>query len=204
MSKYYEEPLTEHMHEILVNNGIQLRTTEQFLKINGARKMESISTNVGEYEVNAMVFAVGFKPRADLLPELERGGSARAYKVNLFGQTSDPDIYASRDCATVWHSILEVDAYIALGSNDSSRYSCWSKCGNKFNQHQSRTQEGQRRCWFKCALFVWSSLCVNWSYAQNSSRKWLQRAVRGLLINSETCIYQRWQCDCPNPHSLQE
>ncbi|MDR2083205.1 MAG: hypothetical protein LBP35_06415 [Candidatus Ancillula trichonymphae] len=51
------------------------------------------------------------------MPELERG-PAGAYKVNLFGgQTSDPDIYTSGDCATVWHSIHEVDAYIALGSN---------------------------------------------------------------------------------------
>jgi hypothetical protein len=58
MSKYYGEPFTEHMHEILVNNGIQLRTTEQLLKINGTRKVESISTNAGEYEIDAVVFAV--------------------------------------------------------------------------------------------------------------------------------------------------
>ncbi|MDR1447670.1 MAG: FAD-dependent oxidoreductase [Candidatus Ancillula sp.] len=116
MGKYYDEPFNKHVHEILERNRIELKTNEELLKITGSKKVERITTNIAKYNVDAVVFAIGFKPRASLLPELKRG-SAGAYKVNRFGQTSNLDIYASGDCATVWHSVLEDDAYIALGSN---------------------------------------------------------------------------------------
>jgi NADPH-dependent 2,4-dienoyl-CoA reductase/sulfur reductase-like enzyme len=68
------------------------------------------------FEADAIFSVVGTVPatqfcRAEL--EMEKNG---AIKIDRRGQTSDPDIFAAGDCATVYHRLLQRNVYFPLGS----------------------------------------------------------------------------------------
>ncbi len=67
-------------------------------------------------EAEAIFSVTGTAPATDFCRgrlAVEKNGSIRADRR---GRTSDPDIYAAGDCATVYHRVLGQDVYFPLGS----------------------------------------------------------------------------------------
>ena len=67
--------------------------------------------------MDLIINAIGFGPNNELGKDhlkLFRNG---AYEVDLHQQTSDKDVYAVGDCATVYSNALQDKAYIALATN---------------------------------------------------------------------------------------
>ncbi|MDR3127923.1 MAG: FAD-dependent oxidoreductase [Bifidobacteriaceae bacterium] len=62
-----------------------------------------------------VVEAIGFHPNSQM-GNLDRIEPSKAYKVNNYGQTSDPNIYAVGDCASVYNNVLEQYVNMPLGS----------------------------------------------------------------------------------------
>ena len=118
LSTYYDEIFTHDMDKVLSGAGIALHFGEMVKEIKGSGKVEAIATNKGEYPVDAVIMAIGFKPNAALpgTESLEKFGN-NAYKVNLKQETSKSDVYAIGDCATVYSNAIENSAYIALATN---------------------------------------------------------------------------------------
>ena len=77
----------------------------------------AIKTNKGHYDVDLVVNAIGFRPNNDLGQDHLELFANGAYLVDRHQQTSDPDVYAIGDCATVYSNALQDTAYIALASN---------------------------------------------------------------------------------------
>ncbi|MDR1378318.1 MAG: FAD-dependent oxidoreductase [Synergistaceae bacterium] len=117
LSGYYDEWLTHDMDKVLADQGVQLHFGEKVQLFKGDKKVSAVISNKGEYPVEAVVMAIGFRPNTKLgKGDLETIGNG-AYKVDLKQQTSRPDVYAIGDCATVYSNAVQNVAYIALATN---------------------------------------------------------------------------------------
>lgn len=117
LSGYYDDWFTNDMNANLEKNGVELHYNETLTAINGEDKVSSITTDKGEYEVDLVLMAIGFKPNTGLGADhltLFRNG---AFLVDLQQKTNDPDVYAIGDCATVFNNALQDTDYIALATN---------------------------------------------------------------------------------------
>ena len=99
------EKISLHLNE----SPIEVRTFEN--------KVIGLKTNKKEYSANLIIVATGVKPNTEFLKdsglELFENG---AIIIDRFGKTNIPNVYAAGDCATVYHSVLEKNVYIALAT----------------------------------------------------------------------------------------
>jgi NADPH-dependent 2,4-dienoyl-CoA reductase/sulfur reductase-like enzyme len=65
----------------------------------------------------AAIMYIGFKPNTALGRDKLEVFTNGAYKVDLTQKTSNPDVYAIGDCATILSNAVEDTAYIALATN---------------------------------------------------------------------------------------
>lgn len=117
LPNYYDTWFTDDMDKNLADNGIELHFGELVQEYKGTDKVEAIVTTKGEYKADLVINAIGFLPNAKLghdYLELFKNG---AYLVDRHQQTSDPDVYAVGDCATVYSNALQATTYIALATN---------------------------------------------------------------------------------------
>ncbi|MDR0719157.1 MAG: FAD-dependent oxidoreductase, partial [Treponema sp.] len=113
LASYYDEWFTRDMDKLLSDNGIQLHFEELVQEVKGSGKVQSLVTNKGEYPVELVIMAIGFRPNTALAKDSLETFSNGAYKVNLKQETSKPGVYAIGDCATVYSNAVENSAYIA-------------------------------------------------------------------------------------------
>jgi NADPH-dependent 2,4-dienoyl-CoA reductase/sulfur reductase-like enzyme len=117
LASYYDEWFTADMNQNLRDNGIELHFDELATAYEGQEKIERLVTNKGTYDVDLVVNAIGFLPNTalgvDHLTTMENG----AYLVDEFQQTSDPDVFAVGDCASIYSNALQKTTYIALATN---------------------------------------------------------------------------------------
>ena len=99
------EKISLHLNE----SPVEVRTFEN--------KVIGLKTDKKEYAANLIIVATGVKPNTEFLKdtgiELFTNG---AIIIDRFGKTNIPNVYAAGDCATVYHSVLEKNVYIALAT----------------------------------------------------------------------------------------
>lgn len=132
LSTYYDKEFREEMNKILVENGIDTHYNEKLLEIKGNTKVEAVLTDKNEIKTDMVILCVGFRPNTDLLKdklELFKG----AYKVNRCQETSQKDVYAIGDCATIFDNSIRDINYIALATNAvrSGIIAAHNVCGTK-------------------------------------------------------------------------
>lgn len=133
LSGYYDTEFRNLMTENLAKNGINVNFGEKVLEIKGTDKVEEVITDKKTYKADMVILAVGFVPNnllgKDKL-ELFKNGS---YKVDLTQMTSEKDVYAIGDCATVYDNSIEDTNYIALATNAvrSGIVAAHNACGTK-------------------------------------------------------------------------
>ena len=115
LPSYYDKWFTDDMDAILQEHEIELHFGELALEYKGADKVESIVTDKGEYGVDLVI--IGFLPNNELGKEHLELFKNGAYLVDRHQQTSDPDVYAVGDCATIYSNALQDTTYIALATN---------------------------------------------------------------------------------------
>lgn len=117
LSHYYDPWFTHEMDQNLQDHGIKLRFSETITEICGDEKVQSVKTTKGEYPADLVLLAIGFVPNVALLGDQLERFSNGAILVDKHQQTSDPDVYAIGDCATVWNNATNRPDYIALATN---------------------------------------------------------------------------------------
>ncbi|MFT4106085.1 MAG: FAD-dependent oxidoreductase [Lacrimispora sp.] len=117
LSGYYDREFSDIMSKNLEDSGIRLAYGETVMKIEGNGRVEKVITDKHEYKADMVILGVGFKPNSglgkDRLELFENG----AYLVDKCQQTSQPDVYAIGDCATVFDNSIQKTSYIALATN---------------------------------------------------------------------------------------
>lgn len=117
LSTYYDPDFTRIMDKNLADNGIMCHFEETVKEIQGDGRVRLITTNRGEYPVDMVFMAVGFKPNTSLGSENLELFKNGAYLVDSHQQTSNSDVYAIGDCATIFNNASQSTSYIALATN---------------------------------------------------------------------------------------
>jgi NADPH-dependent 2,4-dienoyl-CoA reductase/sulfur reductase-like enzyme len=117
LASYYDDWFTKDMDRRLAENGVKLHFGELVQEIEGDAKVSGVKTNKGNYQVDMVIMAIGFKPNTALAKDSLETLPNGAYKVNLKQETSRKDVYAIGDCASVYSNAIENSAYIALATN---------------------------------------------------------------------------------------
>ena len=119
LENYFDKPLSASMDKVLEAGGVELHYGEPVVHLgsrNGSH-VSSIRTAKGEYPADLVVIAAGFAPNVTLgMGNLELGVRG-AYSVDRQQRTSDPDVFAIGDCATVYNNATKAPDYIALATN---------------------------------------------------------------------------------------
>lgn len=116
LTTYYDKEFRDEMNEVLRSHGIETRYDEKMEAILGNGKVEAVKTDKGEIKTDMVILCVGFRPNTDLLKDkLELYKSA--YKVDRTQKTSQDDVYAIGDCATLFDNSIQDINYIALATN---------------------------------------------------------------------------------------
>lgn len=114
---YYDPPFTEMMDKNLADNGVELHFGEMLKAIEGTDKVTGVVSDKGSYPVELVILSIGFRPNNALGRDHLKLFANGSYQVDLHQQTSDPNVYAIGDCATVWSNAIDGPAYIALATN---------------------------------------------------------------------------------------
>lgn len=117
LSTYYDPDFTKIMDKNLADNGIMCHFGETVKEFQGDGRVRLIVTDKGEYPVDMVFMAVGFKPNNSLSRDSLKLFKNGAYLVDSHQQTSDPDVYAIGDCATIFNNATQSTGYIALATN---------------------------------------------------------------------------------------
>lgn len=133
LASYYDLEFCERMAENLAKNGVQLEFGQKVLKLTGNQKVEKLYTDKGCFDVDMVVFGIGFRPNTRLGEgklELFRNG---AFLTNRCQETSQKDVYAIGDCSTVYNNAIQETDYIALATNAvrSGIIAAHNACGTK-------------------------------------------------------------------------
>jgi NADPH-dependent 2,4-dienoyl-CoA reductase/sulfur reductase-like enzyme len=117
LSSYYDPEFANLMDQNLTQHGIECHFDEIVTAYHGQDHISQISTTKGQYQVDLVINAIGFLPNAPFGKDHLKLFSNGAYLVDEHQQTSDPNVYAIGDCATIYSNALQQTSYIALASN---------------------------------------------------------------------------------------
>ncbi len=117
LPSYYDPEFSEMMADNLKKHNIKLAFGEGVKEIVGDGKVQKVVTDKNEYESDMAILSIGFRPNVALgqgkLEQFRNG----AYIVNKKQETSQKDVYAIGDCATVYDNSINDINYIALATN---------------------------------------------------------------------------------------
>lgn len=107
MNKPFDPEFSKRIQEALEEVGVEVTTGQRVQEfITEDNLVKSIKTKEMEYPVDAIVIAIGFKPNTDFLCGQLKTLDNGAIIINKYGQTSNKDIFAAGDCASIHHKFL--------------------------------------------------------------------------------------------------
>lgn len=117
LSGYFDPEFSNEMKKEMETNNIKFALGEKVQRILGTSKVEGVETDKGTYEADMVICAVGFHPNSFLAKDRLQKYANGAYLVNKKQETSEKDVYAIGDCATLYDNARERTNYIALATN---------------------------------------------------------------------------------------
>ena len=107
MNKPFDPEFSMRIQNALEEVGVVVKTEERVQKFHIHEGLiNQIETLEQRYDVDAVVLAIGFKPNTEFLNNQIRTLSNGALVINQYGQTTQDDIFAAGDCASIHHRFL--------------------------------------------------------------------------------------------------
>ncbi|WP_338971721.1 FAD-dependent oxidoreductase [Spiroplasma endosymbiont of Panorpa germanica] len=117
MPRYYDHQFTDLVEADMKKTGVTLKLNEGVKKFNGKDgKVTEVVTDKGTYQVDMVIWAVGFKPQTEMFKGKLDLAANGAIITNEFMQTSNKDIYAIGDCVEVLNYASGKKSYLALAT----------------------------------------------------------------------------------------
>lgn len=113
----FDEEMTIHLESAIIESGVQLQLNETVLEFKGTDSIQQVITDKGVYNADMVILAIGFSPATKWCQnsELEMLPNG-AIVIDEYGQTSQEDIFAGGDCATILHAVSGKNHYIPLAT----------------------------------------------------------------------------------------
>ncbi len=113
-----DHEMSDTIHKELEKHSVTVRLSETIHEVIGEEQVYKVKSNKNEYDVDAVIVAVGVKPNTHFLKntniELAANG---AIITNKKMETNCRDVYAGGDCSLIHHKILNKNVYLPLGTN---------------------------------------------------------------------------------------
>lgn len=113
-----DEEFAEIIKETLKEHGVELHLSERVQSFQGDEAVQTVVTDKGSYPAELVVICAGVRPNTGFLADtnviLAENG---AVEVDERMQSSDPDVFAAGDCATIKNKITGKSVYLPLGTN---------------------------------------------------------------------------------------
>lgn len=118
LSVYYDKDFTALMEQNLRDHGIDCKFGQMVKEIKGeGKKVTGVKTCCEEFDADMVILCIGFRPNNQLAGNHLKLFTNGAILVDKRQQTSDPDVYAIGDCATIYDNAIQGTNYIALATN---------------------------------------------------------------------------------------
>ncbi len=126
----FDEEFALAAKEELEKHGVSVHLGERVTAFSGGQCVQRVSTERSAYDADVAIVSVGIVPStafAEGLNKLLNG----AIVTDGAMRTSEPDVFAAGDCASVWHMLLQKPVYLPLGTyaNKQGRLAGDSVCG---------------------------------------------------------------------------
>lgn len=118
LAKYLDADFTAVTEQAMAAHGIKLalgECVESFVGENG--KVTQVVTNKGSHAADLVIMCIGFKPNTALLNGQVEMLPNGAILVDEYMRSSNPDILAAGDCATIYYNPTKTWQYIPLATN---------------------------------------------------------------------------------------
>lgn len=119
----FEPEISALAQKELERLGVEIKTKETLVLIEGKTSAERVITDKGSYDTDLVLLAIGVRPATGFLKDsgiqLAENGAVIVDRKML---TNIEDIYAAGDCAEVYHMQKKKNAYLPLATNAN-------KCG---------------------------------------------------------------------------
>lgn len=126
----FDEEFASAAREELIKHGAQIHLGECVSAFSGGERVERVITVTGEYEADVAIVSIGVVPNTAFAKDLEKLPNG-AIVTDSAMRTSQQDVFAAGDCASVWHQLLQKPVYLPLGTyaNKQGRLAGDSVCG---------------------------------------------------------------------------
>lgn len=117
MPNYYDVEFTDLVKNKMIESGVDIQLGSKVIAFEGTNgSVNKVVTDKGEIKTDYVIFSVGVEPQTNLLKGLVELTPNKAVKTNDFMQSSNEDIYAIGDCASVFNKSMETNLPIQLAT----------------------------------------------------------------------------------------
>ena len=121
----FDKEISLYLQEKLIDNGIIVLTNEKVVSIIGDEKVSKIKTDKRVIKADLVIMSVGIKPNTKIAEECGLNlEDNKTISVDYNMQTSDENIFAVGDCASVKNIITNKVTWSPMGSSANKEGRC--------------------------------------------------------------------------------
>lgn len=121
----FDKEISLYLQEKLIDNGIMVLTNEKVVSIIGDEKVSKIKTDKRAIKADLVIMSVGIKPNTKIAEECGLNlEDNKTISVDYNMQTSDENIFAVGDCASVKNIITNKVTWSPMGSSANKEGRC--------------------------------------------------------------------------------
>lgn len=121
----FDKEISLYLQEKLIDNGIMVLTNEKVVSIIGDEKVSKIKTDKRVIKADLVIMSVGIKPNTKIAKECGLNlEDNKTISVDYNMQTSDENIFAVGDCASVKNIITNKVTWSPMGSSANKEGRC--------------------------------------------------------------------------------
>lgn len=116
--------------EELSKRNVEIHLNERVTAFSGGLYLQRVSTERISYDADVAIVSAGVVPNTEFAGVMEKLPNGAIITDGAM-RTSQPDVFAAGDCASVWHQLLQKPVYLPLGTyaNKQGRLAGDSVCG---------------------------------------------------------------------------
>ncbi|MFD1433336.1 FAD-dependent oxidoreductase [Lacticaseibacillus yichunensis] len=116
LAKNFDSDITDRVEKLYTDHGVKLALSEKVVGFEGGDQL-TVTTDKGSYSADIAVLSIGFRPHTDLVRDQLETLPNGALITDEYMRTSDPDVFAAGDSATVHYNPTGKADYIPLATN---------------------------------------------------------------------------------------
>ena len=111
----FDEEFARAAKDELEKRGASVQLQERVTAFSGGDAVSCVTTDKGSYDADIVIVSIGVVPDTEFAEGLKKLPNG-AIETDAGMQTSEKDVFAAGDCASVWHMLLQKPVYIPLGT----------------------------------------------------------------------------------------